>query len=613
MKADRVSETTSTTGTGTLTLAGARLGYQSFANAGLDGQTLTYCVSVPSGAWEVTDGVFNAGAGTLTRGQFRSSSTGSRINLPSGTKTVDYVFSASDVARIGNFVDVANAATGGDGSSGNPWTGTESISWSAFTEYRMRSGHYRWDSAPNFAHDELHLIAEAGVFIRPHFRGNALTIDNGGTISSPFSCSITLENINIIGYCPAGSGTISFNSATATVTGVGTAFLTEVAVGDAISIGGGTANVESRIVTVITDDTHLTVDSDWSQSLSGATYNIGQTTNGFFLRDAAISRFIDCSARDINSAGFWLEDLSFNFFDTPTVTIDNSLGYHQYFTVKPRYGMVLDTSTPGNQAGDTTRTVVINGSFDSVTTYGIWVRAQAWGNRFVGSASESNCKNGLSVQPGSPHAIFVEGYGNTFSDMELESNQNADYYITGYSNQVSNGISTGTSTLPVASSFNLFSGGQFGGISNVGNDNTFVGIACNLTSGGGSGTFVDTGARTSTIASCDINGNIKNKLGSASVFPLDISNDNPGDALKANIFAFGVSGDFTIQNFTHPSAGQLVYIHLIVGGAGNFALSWGNQFRAQNGGSLPNTTGAAGDVVYKIMRDYSNSYWIVGT
>lgn len=102
--ADRVQETTATTGTGTVTFAGAVAGYQSFANgfAGLLPCTIGYLL-VSGVAWEVGKGTVNAGATTLTRDTIRSSSaSGSAITL-AGTSNVYCTASAEllDNSNIG--------------------------------------------------------------------------------------------------------------------------------------------------------------------------------------------------------------------------------------------------------------------------------------------------------------------------------------------------------------------------------------------------------------------------------------------------------------------------------------------------------------------------------
>jgi hypothetical protein len=90
--ADRVQETTTTTGTGTITLAGAVVGYQSFSVIG-NGNTTYYCVT--SGAnWEVGIGTYTASGTTLARTTIlTSSAAGAAITL-AGTSVVFCVYPA---------------------------------------------------------------------------------------------------------------------------------------------------------------------------------------------------------------------------------------------------------------------------------------------------------------------------------------------------------------------------------------------------------------------------------------------------------------------------------------------------------------------------------------
>lgn len=86
---DRVKETTVTTGTGTVTLAGAALGFQSFAAIGNGNQTY-YVISDPAtGDWEVGIGTYTASGTTLSRTTVLSSSnSGSLVPFAAGTKDV---------------------------------------------------------------------------------------------------------------------------------------------------------------------------------------------------------------------------------------------------------------------------------------------------------------------------------------------------------------------------------------------------------------------------------------------------------------------------------------------------------------------------------------------
>ena len=87
--ADRVQETTTTTGTGTVTLAGAVTGYQSFAAVG-NGNTTYYTIADQTGTnWEVGIGTYTASGTTLSRTTvLASSNSGSLVNFGAGTKNV---------------------------------------------------------------------------------------------------------------------------------------------------------------------------------------------------------------------------------------------------------------------------------------------------------------------------------------------------------------------------------------------------------------------------------------------------------------------------------------------------------------------------------------------
>ena len=89
---DRVKETTTTSGTGTITLAGAVSGFQTFSVIG-DGNT-TYYTIVSGTDWEVGIGTYTLSGTTLSRDTIlESSNAGSAISL-SGTSTVFCTYAA---------------------------------------------------------------------------------------------------------------------------------------------------------------------------------------------------------------------------------------------------------------------------------------------------------------------------------------------------------------------------------------------------------------------------------------------------------------------------------------------------------------------------------------
>ena len=92
--ADRVQENTTTTGTGSLTLAGAVFGFQTFAVVG-NGNTCYYTI-VDGGNWEVGIGTYSTTGPTLARTTVLSNSSGttSPITLAAGTKNVFLTYPA---------------------------------------------------------------------------------------------------------------------------------------------------------------------------------------------------------------------------------------------------------------------------------------------------------------------------------------------------------------------------------------------------------------------------------------------------------------------------------------------------------------------------------------
>lgn len=96
--ADRVKESVTGTGTGNLTLGGAVTGYQAFSSV-MGTDTAEVCIEDPAtGAWEVTQATISGGS--LVRGTFRKSSTGSRVSFASGTKYAFIVLPADVLSTM---------------------------------------------------------------------------------------------------------------------------------------------------------------------------------------------------------------------------------------------------------------------------------------------------------------------------------------------------------------------------------------------------------------------------------------------------------------------------------------------------------------------------------
>ncbi len=94
---DRVKETTTTTGTGTITLGGASTGFETFAAGIGNSNTTYYCITLPGSAeFEVGLGTLSGDSSTLARTTVISSSNSdSAVNFSSGTKDVFCTLPAS--------------------------------------------------------------------------------------------------------------------------------------------------------------------------------------------------------------------------------------------------------------------------------------------------------------------------------------------------------------------------------------------------------------------------------------------------------------------------------------------------------------------------------------
>lgn len=108
---DRIKETSTTSGTGTLTLAGAASGFRSFADIGNGNTTYYAIVDATAATWEVGIGTYTSSGTTLSRDTILSNSSGntSAINFAANSKDV-FVTYPSSKAVYGDASDIAYEA-----------------------------------------------------------------------------------------------------------------------------------------------------------------------------------------------------------------------------------------------------------------------------------------------------------------------------------------------------------------------------------------------------------------------------------------------------------------------------------------------------------------------
>jgi len=227
---DRVKESSTTTGTGTLTLGGAESGFQSFAVIGNGNTTYYAIVDSAAGTWEVGIGTYTSSGTTLARNTvLESSNSGNLVNFGAGAKDV-FVTYPAEQAVVTNEAQVLTNKTVTD------------------------STFFIQDEADNTKKAQFQLsgisTATTRTYTLPNLTGSLATI---GSLTQTFS------------------GTTTFSAATVTVgsaTGAST-----YGIGTGVTTTGNTKNVNIGISGASGSTTLVTVGSATSGATSRTTVN----------------------------------------------------------------------------------------------------------------------------------------------------------------------------------------------------------------------------------------------------------------------------------------------------------------------------------------------------
>lgn len=176
---DRVKETSTTTGTGTLTLAGAATGFQSFSAIG-DGNSCYYCIAHQSAAeWEVGIGTYTASGTTLSRDKvLASSNSGNAVSLSAGTKDVFVTFPAAIAESAHSVCEGRLTLTSGTAVTTSDVTGATSVYFTPYNGNRL--GIYNGSGWQVYRFAELTLALGTLTSALPY---DVFVYDNAGTLT----------------------------------------------------------------------------------------------------------------------------------------------------------------------------------------------------------------------------------------------------------------------------------------------------------------------------------------------------------------------------------------------------------------------------------------------
>jgi hypothetical protein len=385
MYRDRVKDTTTSTGTTAITLAGvAPTGYQTFATAfGASSQTVAYCIADQTGAnWEVGTGVFNGTTGiTRTAGNVLGGSAGAGVlvNFLAGTKDVFCTAPATYLLPFTSTTQGVVSASGGGTTNYLRADGTFAVPPGTVTTPAGSTTQVQYNNAGAFAGNANFTYTSAT---------NTLTVGNilgSGAAVGGVAPTLLIQPRAPLVTETAGALRLSSQVAQkANTNGGGVQIVAERGNGTGV---GGRIIIESKITGASLSGSYIQIDPTFIsiQDASGSTLQFGQGSLTFtggnatsdvtgYCQFSASIRFDGAGYGPISFNGdaingtFIIEEAVFgvpkiSFFGAPVV--ERAAAYNQTYV------------TASRTVANPTFTNLVTTAATNVVPYGFTTQAQA--------------------------------------------------------------------------------------------------------------------------------------------------------------------------------------------------------------------------------------------
>jgi hypothetical protein len=434
--ADRVKETTTTTGTGTVTLLGASTGFQSFAAVG-NANTTYYTIAAQTGTeWEVGIGTYTSSSTTLARNTVLSSSnSGSPVNFSAGTKDVFVTYPSSRsiyadgtvlTATNSSILPVANGGTGlTAGTSGGvlAFTATGTLASSAALAASALVIGGGAGAAPSTTATGTGVVTALGVNT-----GTAgAFVVNGGALGSPSSVG-TMPAFTLGGTIAGGGNQINnviigtttplagaFTSLTASttlgVTGVSTLTAGAVVQGLTVGLGAGAVSTNTAVgVSALAANTsgagNVAIGDRALNANTTGSSNVGIGQLSLFISTGEFNTAIGAASLRFNTAS---NNTAVGYqagYTNQTSSLFNAIGYQAGYSYNHGTADVASLFC-GSRAGYSQTSGLYNTYVGEAAGYDMTLGAK---NTILGRYTGN--QGGLDIRTASNYVVLSDGDGN---------------------------------------------------------------------------------------------------------------------------------------------------------------------------------------------------------